>query len=115
MSRQTPEYLERVNSPEWRVLKASLIRERGRRCERCGVTDKPLDLHHRHYDRLGREEPRDLQLLCRECHKIADRKRATDTAYYNGLATYTRKKYGEHADPADHQADFDQWREEKNR
>lgn len=115
MNRQTIEYLERVTSPEWRRLKARLVRERGRRCEHCGATDKRLDMHHRHYDRLGHEEPHDLQLLCRECHQLADRRRAAGTSYHNGLATYTRKKYGEYADPADHQAEFDSWREGKNR
>jgi 5-methylcytosine-specific restriction endonuclease McrA len=112
---RTPEYLARINSPEWQVLKARLIRERGRRCERCGFARRRLDLHHRQSDRLGREEDYDLQLLCRECHKIADRQRVADTAYNNGLETYTRKKYGEYADPSRYEAEFDQWREEKNR
>lgn len=41
-------------------------------CERCG--DKPLlfaklELHHRHYETEGREQPHDLMLLCRSCHR----------------------------------------------
>jgi 5-methylcytosine-specific restriction endonuclease McrA len=110
---RTPEYLARINSPKWQALKARLLRERGRRCERCGATDKRLDMHHRNYDRLGREEDYDLQLLCRECHEIADQDRAADTAYDNGLATYTRKKYGEYADPSEYAEEFDAWRDKK--
>jgi hypothetical protein len=38
-------------------------------CYCCGTKDKPLDLHHRTYKRLGMENiALDLVPVCRECH-----------------------------------------------
>ena len=37
-------------------------------CFCCGASDRPLDLHHRSYKRLGQERLMDLLPLCRECH-----------------------------------------------
>lgn len=42
-------------------------RARGR-CERCRCR-VPLELHHRHYNTQGKEEPIDLKALCRDCHR----------------------------------------------
>lgn len=36
-------------------------------CKHCGRA-APLELHHRHYETVGREEPEGLVALCRECH-----------------------------------------------
>ena len=43
----------------------------GYRCERCGFhgTDKQMELHHLHYDTLGREQTGDVQVLCARCHR----------------------------------------------
>jgi 5-methylcytosine-specific restriction endonuclease McrA len=37
------------------------------KCERCGNFGS--ELHHRKYERLGRERPTDLEWLCAECHR----------------------------------------------
>lgn len=39
----------------------------GRRCCLCNSEDD-LNVHHRTYERLGRERLADLVVLCRECH-----------------------------------------------
>jgi len=94
-------YEKRIRSAQWRNMKADLIRLRGDKCERCSLR-KPLELHHRTYERLGRELMSDLLLLCSNCHKIADEERAAEgharsaaALYEAGLDTYATKKYGE--------------------
>lgn len=62
------EYLAYLESPWWRARKAVVIRYRGEQCERCGCRYR-LQLHHRNYDRLGRELPADVELLCWICHQ----------------------------------------------
>jgi 5-methylcytosine-specific restriction endonuclease McrA len=35
-----------------------------------------LELHHKHYHSLGREQLEDVELLCPKCHKAAGEARA---------------------------------------
>jgi 5-methylcytosine-specific restriction endonuclease McrA len=70
--RHSPQYLERINSPEWRELKERLILKRGNCCQQCGKERKTLHLHHVTYERLGNERDSDLILLCAGCHALAD-------------------------------------------
>ena len=79
------QYQAYLNSPHWRSARAA-----GQRCEsvfrfrlhvrsspyqdqlqrrRCPQT-RGLEVHHRNYERLGRERPEDLVVLCRRCHKL---------------------------------------------
>ena len=60
-----------IGSTEWERLKREIIKQRGNRCERCGVSGY-LELHHKHYHSLGSEQPDDVELLCPKCHKAAD-------------------------------------------
>lgn len=69
-------YAEHIQSPYWRELKAKVIRRRGHKCERCFCESCPLDLHHKHYMTFGKERQKDVELLCRECHREADKERA---------------------------------------
>lgn len=62
------EYLAYLESPWWRMRRHAVMRYRGERCERCGLTQR-LQLHHRTYQRLGKELPEDVELLCRNCHR----------------------------------------------
>jgi hypothetical protein len=39
------------------------------RCERCGAK-RTLEVHHRTYERLGRERDADLEVLCGDCHEV---------------------------------------------
>jgi 5-methylcytosine-specific restriction endonuclease McrA len=74
-------YIEHLSSPYWKALKAKVITRRGRRCEGCGSSEKPLDLHHEHYQTFPRERQMDVRLLCRDCHKAADIIRARRGRY----------------------------------
>jgi hypothetical protein len=108
----TDEYLEYIKSPEWRRKRRTLIRQRGRVCERCGQRSKAIEVHHLTYERLGNERDEDLQLVCPECHPMADlmRKREmTDPlnacyAWRMRAWNYYFSKYGlvlEHLSPMD--------------
>lgn len=57
-----------MRSKEWRKFRAAILRMRGRKCEKCGTRDKQLELHHKTYDRLGRELASDVKILCVDCH-----------------------------------------------
>lgn len=60
-------YQRYLHSPHWlRVRKLALKRDG--RCVRCASTDR-LEVHHKTYERLGREELADVETLCRACHK----------------------------------------------
>jgi hypothetical protein len=61
-------YFAYLHSPWWRARKAAVLVHRGARCERCASTSR-LELHHRTYERLFREQPEDVVLLCRVCHQ----------------------------------------------
>ena len=72
------EYRRAISSKHWYALKAKRILATGWRCERCGQRAQRLELHHLNYDRLGRERPTDVELLCGgagRCHEQADRER----------------------------------------
>lgn len=61
-------YLQYINSGEWRAQKIAILAQRGPRCEDCSST-KRIQVHHLTYERLGRELPGDLRVLCNDCHE----------------------------------------------
>jgi len=62
------EYKRYLVSAQWQVTRARAIIRAGGRCERCAATQQ-LEAHHLTYERLGREKPEDLEILCRKCHR----------------------------------------------
>jgi hypothetical protein len=40
------------------------------RCSLCNRSSRPLNVHHRTYERVGNERPGDLTVLCDECHGL---------------------------------------------
>lgn len=80
MNRHSDEYREYLESPAWRELRYRILTQRGRRCEACGDRGVTLQVHHRNYERLGHEEPEDLQILCVRCHREADLTRKVESA-----------------------------------
>lgn len=65
---QVLNYREYLRSPEWRAIRAEKLRQAGNQCALCPNT-KRLEVHHRTYDRLGKERPDDLIVLCDRCHR----------------------------------------------
>lgn len=60
-------YLSYLNSGSWRVTRNRALQRAGYKCERC-TSKRDLQVHHRCYDRLGREWDQDLEVLCDTCH-----------------------------------------------
>jgi hypothetical protein len=95
-------YERRIKSVPWKNMRRDFMRLRGPKCERCERTTTDLALHHKTYERLGRESPSDVELLCPNCHTRADAERAARGQERSSAALYTArlngwasKKYGE--------------------
>lgn len=58
-------YERHLKSRWWKDFRAVLLAERPC-CERCGA--KATDVHHKHYDTVGRERLEDMEALCAPCH-----------------------------------------------
>lgn len=65
-------YKEYLNSKEWLELRLDILTNRVK-CERCGSKNK-LQVHHKHYKNIFKEEPGDLELLCGKCHSYEHKK-----------------------------------------
>jgi|TARA_R110000803_G_scaffold171655_1_gene234545 5-methylcytosine-specific restriction endonuclease McrA len=61
-------YKKYLLSDEWAQLKIDLFKYRGKECEKCGET-KYLQVHHLSYKNIFHEEPEDLMILCKSCHR----------------------------------------------
>jgi 5-methylcytosine-specific restriction endonuclease McrA len=65
-------YATYISSAKWRRSEARLgeLQLAGFRCRTCNASaaTDPLEVHHRTYERLGRELVGDLTALCRKCH-----------------------------------------------
>lgn len=59
-------------SRHWRTFRRTIGQVYGWQCERCGHGGM-MDVHHKVY-RLWREVDKDVELLCRECHKKEHKK-----------------------------------------
>jgi 5-methylcytosine-specific restriction endonuclease McrA len=59
-----------LKTARWQRKRQAAFDHYGQECGRCGST-RDLDVHHRHYRRLGREKMKDLEVLCSECHLAA--------------------------------------------
>ena len=104
----TGEYDDYITSAAWKLKRREVLERDEYKCVECGKTSK-LQVHHKTYARLGDEKLSDLETLCPSCHELADEEREESTAYYRGLETWTRKVYGEHAYPYDHEVEFREW------
>lgn len=58
-----------LRSEHWQRKRAAALEAAGYRCQVCNENQR-LDVHHRTYERLGREAPGDLTVLCRRCHEL---------------------------------------------
>jgi hypothetical protein len=75
-------YEKYIRSFHWRIRADWLKKHAGHKCQECGLPDGMfvnrqqvfLNVHHKHYRTLGREQPRDVQVLCNPCHKKKHRR-----------------------------------------
>lgn len=92
------DYAAYMRSPQWQAVKRRFFasnmwkhnppkNQGGWRCYCCEADDVPLDVHHRTYNRLGRENIAvDLVAVCRPCHDEIHKIRKT------GLSMWTATK-----------------------
>jgi hypothetical protein len=128
MAVHSAKYQAVINSERWRKLKQRIIDHYGYRCQRCkrersAADEVPLvlQLHHKTYDNLGREQARDVELLCLKCHSLADAERVQRTAmdlYSRRIIGWARKCYGdewEYVNKRTLQIEFHEWLRRKHR
>lgn len=72
-------YLAYLNSAAWRQRRNRKLRQVGWQCERCPAK-RHLEVHHRTYERLGKEFDSDLEALCESCHNAEHIAQANDSA-----------------------------------
>lgn len=66
-------YREYLQSPAWAARRTEALKRAENRCQICNGTTK-LAAHHRTYERVYKERPADLTILCAICHgKFHDR------------------------------------------
>lgn len=54
----------------WRVVRSYVLDRDGHRCRQCHQSYRVMDVHHRTpLSRLGSHATRNLETLCRSCHK----------------------------------------------
>lgn len=61
-----------MRSDKWRRRRLIKIANAGYRCEDCGkkmFDASKFQVHHKTYERLGRELDEDLSCKCRRCHR----------------------------------------------
>jgi 5-methylcytosine-specific restriction endonuclease McrA len=61
-----------LRSEHWATTRDTALKAASYRCARCGAVRSRsvrLNVHHRTYERLGAEQPGDLEVLCRTCHE----------------------------------------------
>ncbi len=61
------DYPAYLRTDHWQKLRKAVLKRDGDRCSLCNAADG-LHVHHRSYDRLGRESLDDLTTLCDRCH-----------------------------------------------
>ncbi len=61
------DYEAYLRSPEWRDRAKDAKKRAGYSCMLC-CNKGAVEVHHRNYERVGREQPSDLVVLCESCH-----------------------------------------------
>lgn len=108
---KTMGYTAYIQSDDWACKRRMALYKRNNKCQRCG-SEHRLEVHHKHYETLYHERLHDVEVLCKDCHNIADVSRAE----YSAFASWVEKKYGDFADYCDDESiqnEFDRWLERK--
>ncbi len=68
------QYAEYLKSEHWQKMRREALERAGYRCQICNGGFR-LEVHHRSYERLGKEHPYDLTVLCNRCHELYEQNR----------------------------------------
>lgn len=71
------EYQTYLASREWARLREFVRQRSGGLCERC-LKNPMQAVHHRTYERVGKERATDLIAICNPCHEFVSAKRQDD-------------------------------------
>lgn len=71
-------YQKYIKSKEWKQKAEEAKTRAGNRCQGCNRprSEVQLEAHHRTYERIGRERPGDITVLCRDCHQSIEESKA---------------------------------------
>lgn len=61
-------YANYLLSPEWQSIRKKALKAAKYKCQQCNRHVR-LDVHHKRYPKRGTETLKDLEALCRKCHK----------------------------------------------
>lgn len=61
-------YAEYLKSDHWKTTRRLALEHYGNKCDECGTTEK-LEVHHKTYKNIGKENLSDLRILCRKHHE----------------------------------------------
>jgi 5-methylcytosine-specific restriction endonuclease McrA len=61
-------YRDYLQSERWRLTRIEALDRAANKCQLC-TSKNSLNVHHNTYERLGRELPSDLVVLCYSCHQ----------------------------------------------
>lgn len=73
--RDKKKYYEYLQSPEWKIFRQLALDTLGHSCGKCG-NKKDLQVHHKHYRNIFKENISDVMILCKPCHKKTHRDKA---------------------------------------
>lgn len=65
---RTMPYSDYLQTPHWQERRKRAMKHAGYRCQVCNAYGVKLNVHHRTYERRGKEQDRDLITLCEGCH-----------------------------------------------
>lgn len=74
----TQDYIDYINSEQWKLKRKQALRFHGAKCYTCGAK-KLLQIHHLTYKNLFNEKMEDLRVLCMGCHSAVHSKKTTKT------------------------------------
>ena len=77
MSEPAINYAAYLASREWALLREKVRQRSGNRCERCWRNPQQA-VHHKTYERVGKEELSDLMAICHPCHDFLSAKSDID-------------------------------------
>lgn len=72
-------YKEYLQTDHWKQTRKEALDRAGNKCSVCGATAR-LQVHHNSYQRLGKEIPTDLTVLCDPCHSVFHERRKLATS-----------------------------------
>lgn len=69
LKQKRPNYRQYIASDAWFTKRQEIMLRSGGMCEVAGCGSEAEQVHHKHYDSLGNENPEDLMAVCVRCHE----------------------------------------------